>query len=134
MPCSILSVPLHSEPKRYQNSGLRKDLKKKVEETLDPFQSGGLDDEDASSTRPAFPRTQRPHPDVHSEPDAKDLKRDKSRKNNVGYSLPFSSSLSFSHRTFYFLIVSFILPLPLTSLFNLSAKKVETMLGPPRKR
>ena len=41
-----------SKEYRYQNSGL-KDLKKKVE-TFDTFQSGGLDDEDASSTRPAF--------------------------------------------------------------------------------
>jgi len=41
-----------SKEYRYQNSGL-KDLKKKVE-TFDPFQSGGLDDEDASSTRPAI--------------------------------------------------------------------------------
>ena len=98
MPCSILSVlpTLDSEPKRYQNSGLRKDLKKnsKVEETFDPFQSGGLDDEDASSTRPAFPRTQRSRPHVRSEPEAKDLKRDQSRKNNVSYRFIFSLYLS----------------------------------------
>ena len=94
---------LDSEPKRYQNSGLRKDLKKnsKVEETFDPFQSGGLDNEDASSTRPAFPRTQRPRPHVRSEPEAKDLKRDQSRKNNVGYRFIFSSYLSFSHHIFH---------------------------------
>ena len=138
MPCSILSVlpTLDSEPKRYQNSGLRKDLKKnsKVEETFDPFQSGGLDDEDASSTRPAFPRTQRSRPHVRSEPEAKDLKRDQSRKNNVSYRFIFSLYLTFSHCIFHFLIVSFILPPPSTSLFKLSARKAETMLGPPRKR
>ena len=105
MPCSILSVlpTLDSEPKRYQNSGLRKDLKKnsKVEETFDPFQSGGLDDEDASSTRPAFPRTQRSRPHVRSEPEAKDLKRDQSRKNNVSYRFIFSLYLTFSHCIFH---------------------------------
>jgi hypothetical protein len=108
MPCSILSVfpTLDSEPKRYQNSGLRKDLKKnsKAEETFDPFQSGGLNDEDASSTRPTFPqaRTQRSHPHVRSEPEAKDLKRDQSRKNNVGYRFIFSLYFSFSHHIFHF--------------------------------
>ena len=128
MPCSILSVlpTLDSEPKRYQNSGLRKDLKKnsKVEETFDPFQSGGLDDEDASSTRPAFPRTQRSRPHVRSEPEAKDLKRDQSRKNNVSYRFIFSLYLSFSHCIFHFLIVSFIFSLYLSfshCIFHLTA-------------
>jgi len=47
-----------SAPKRYQNAGLQKDFKlksKKLPEDIDPFQSGGLDDEDAISVRPAFP-------------------------------------------------------------------------------
>jgi hypothetical protein len=45
-------------PKRYQNAGLQKDFKlelKKLPKDIDPFQSGGLDDKDAISMRPAFP-------------------------------------------------------------------------------
>lgn len=82
---------MDAEPKKYERSGLRKDLKvKKVEETFDPFQSGGLNDEDASSTRPSFPRTSRiqePQFELRA-PVGKDidLKRDYSRKNNVGLS------------------------------------------------
>ena len=81
-------------PKKYQNAGLRKNSRpKKAEETFDPHQSGGLNDYDASSTRPAFPRTQGPHPQVRLEHAPKELKRDQSRTNNVG-------TLLFSHRTF----------------------------------
>lgn len=91
MPCSILST-FSTEPKRYQNSGLHKDLKKKVvEETFDPLQSGGLGDEDVSSTRPNFPRTLGPRPQI---PNNKDLKRDCSWTNNVGTTGIFSWCLA----------------------------------------
>ena len=37
--------------------GIRQDLKtKKTEETFDPFENGGLDDDHASSVHPNFPR------------------------------------------------------------------------------
>ena len=131
MPCSILSVlpTLDSELKHYQNSGLRKDLKNnsKVEETFDPFQSGGLDDEDASSTRPAFPRTQRPRPHVRSEPEATDLKRDQSWKNNVSYRFIFSSYLSFSHRIFH-------LTTTLDQLVQIECQESGDDAGPTKKK
>lgn len=72
-------------PKKYQNAGFRKDFKAKT--TLDPFQNGGLDDEDASSVRPAFSHTRGPQalPQARNyQPEAKDFKRDHSRRNNVG--------------------------------------------------
>ena len=53
-----MSRPVDSAPKRYQSAGLRKDFKsksKRLPEDIDPFQSGGLDDEDAISVRPTFP-------------------------------------------------------------------------------
>ena len=94
-PCSILSrfPTLDAAPQKYQNAGLRKDFKdvkaKKAEEAFDPFQSGGIDDEDAVSARPAFPQTQAPAPRARFQPEAgKDLKRDHTRKNDVGSS-PF---------------------------------------------
>jgi len=77
---------LDAAPKKYQNAGFRKDFKvKTTEKAIDPFQNGGLDDEDASSVCPAFPRTRGPLPQARNyEPEAKDLKRDHSRRNNVG--------------------------------------------------
>jgi hypothetical protein len=79
--------------RKYNNAGLRQDLKtKKTEETLDPFQNGGLDDDHASSVRPKFPRARglsRTYAfyGTPPEPEAKGLKRDHSRKNNVGTSV-----------------------------------------------
>jgi len=56
-------------PKKYQNAGLRKNaIFKKPSEPVDPFQSGGLNDEDAYAVRPT-PR--------------KDLERHHSRGRNV---------------------------------------------------
>jgi hypothetical protein len=70
---------------------------KKTQETFDTFENGGLDDEDASAVRPAFPLS-RTRPQIHSHalPDDRDLKRDYSRKNDVG--------------TFHFPIVSYLSP------------------------
>ncbi|KDR70756.1 hypothetical protein GALMADRAFT_144627 [Galerina marginata CBS 339.88] len=69
--------PSDFEPKKYQNAGLRKISKpKKAEETFDPYQSGGLNDDDASSTRPVFPRTQGTRPQIRLQPAPKDLKRE----------------------------------------------------------
>ncbi|KIJ91410.1 hypothetical protein K443DRAFT_14424 [Laccaria amethystina LaAM-08-1] len=73
-------------PKKYQHSGLRKDLKShKAPETFDPLASGGLDDEDAFSVRPTFACTKVPHLRVRSQPlpAAKDLNRDHSRRNDL---------------------------------------------------
>ena len=43
-------------PQRYQNTGLQKDFKlKNTPEDVDPFQSGGLHDEDVISVWPSFP-------------------------------------------------------------------------------
>jgi hypothetical protein len=83
-----------SAPKRYQNAGLRKDFKsksKKLPKDIDPFQSGGLDDEDAISVRPAFPppsppsrtRTSRSLPPAAPLTYPENLQCDLSRKNNV---------------------------------------------------
>ena len=92
-PCSKLSRSpmLETAPRKYNNAGLRQDLKtKKTEEIVDPFQNGGLDDDHASSVRPNFPRgLSRTYAfyGTPPEPEAKDLKRDHSRKNNVGTSV-----------------------------------------------
>ena len=82
---------LETAPRKYNNAGLRQDLKtKKTEEIVDPFQNGGLDDDHASSVRPNFPhglsRTYAFY-GTPPEPEAKDLKRDHSQKNNVGTSV-----------------------------------------------
>lgn len=55
---------------------------KKLPEDTDPFENGGLDDEDIISARPSFPlpRTQAPSNQKYPE----NLKRDESRRNNVG--------------------------------------------------
>ena len=93
-------------PKKYQNAGLRKDSTKartqRPEEALNPFENGGLDDEDVFSVRPAFPRSRGPAPQIHShaQPASQDLKRDYSQKNDVG--------------TFDFIIMSSHGPLPAT--------------------
>jgi hypothetical protein len=93
-------------------------LKKKAEETFDPFQSRGLDDEDVSSTQPAFLCTKGRRPQVRSEPDVKemDLKCDLSWKNNVGYTF-------ISHRIFYYLVLALFL----ISVFKSEARKVKTI-------
>ena len=64
-------------PKKYQHSGLQKDLKShKAPETFDPRANGGLDDEDTFSVHPTFAYTKVPHLNVHSQPlpAAEDLK------------------------------------------------------------
>ena len=94
-PCSKLSrLPtLETAPRKYNNAGLRQGLKtKKTEETFNPFENGGLDDDHASSVRPNFPRARglsRTYAFYGTlpEPEAKGLKRDHSRKNNVGTSV-----------------------------------------------
>ncbi len=58
--CSKLSISklptLETAPRKYKNAGLQQDLKtKKTEETFNPFQNGGLDDDHASSVHPKFP-------------------------------------------------------------------------------
>ena len=77
---------LGTAPKKYQNAGFWKDFKvQRTEKAFNPFQNGGLDDEDVSSICPAFPRTQGPPPQAWNyEPEAKDLKCDHSQRNNVG--------------------------------------------------
>jgi hypothetical protein len=91
-PCSKLSrLPtLETTPKKYNNAVPRQDLKnKRTEETFDPFQNGRLDDNHASSVHPNFPCARglsRTYAFYGTPPEleAKDLKRDHSRKNNVG--------------------------------------------------
>jgi hypothetical protein len=76
-------------PKKYPNAGLRKDAgSKKVQESIDPFQNGGLNDEDADAVRPSFPQTSTPQSHapitprfIHVQPG--DFKRNPSRMNNV---------------------------------------------------
>ena len=95
IPCSKLSrsPTLETAQRKYNNAGLWQDLKtKKTEETLDPFQNGGLDDDHASSVCPNFPCAQglsRTYTfyGTPPEPEAKGLKRDHSQKNNVGTSV-----------------------------------------------
>ncbi|KAF8235650.1 hypothetical protein L208DRAFT_1538780, partial [Tricholoma matsutake] len=74
-----------SAPKKYQNAGLQKDLNpKRAPEDIDPFQSGGLDDEDIILVQPSFPCTNNVAA-VHSERSdlafPADLQRDRSCKN-----------------------------------------------------
>jgi hypothetical protein len=96
-PCSKLSrsPTLETVLRKYNNAGLRQHLKtKKTEENFDPYQNGGLDDEHASSVRPNFPRgLSRTYAfyGTPPKPEAKDLKRDHSRKNNVRTFLCLSS-------------------------------------------
>ncbi|KAH9980445.1 hypothetical protein BJV74DRAFT_887849 [Russula compacta] len=53
---NVCFTAFDSAPKNYQNAGLREDLKsKRAPEIIDPFQSGGLDDEDIISDWPSFP-------------------------------------------------------------------------------
>lgn len=90
LPRSITSSfpPLACEPKVYENAGLRKTFKSKNKETFDPLSSGGLDDDDALSTRPAFPQARSSRQvEVRRETDGKDLVRDQTRKNEVGLTL-----------------------------------------------
>ncbi|KAF8233373.1 hypothetical protein L208DRAFT_894886 [Tricholoma matsutake] len=75
--------------KKYQNAGLRNDLKpnsknSKVSEIIDPFESGGLADEDVVSVRPSFPS----HANRAPVPRARttypeDLQRNHLRKNDL---------------------------------------------------
>ena len=60
--------PLDTAPKKYQNAGLRKNTtSKKVPEPVDPFQSGGLNDEDADAVRPSLRKyLERDHAHGHS--------------------------------------------------------------------
>jgi hypothetical protein len=76
-----------SAPKKYQNAGLQKDLNpKRAPEDIDPFQSGGLDDEDIISVWPSFPCTNNVAT-IHSERSdpafPADLQCDHSCKNKV---------------------------------------------------
>ena len=93
-PCSKLSrLPtLETTPRKYINAVVQRDLKpKKTEENFDPFQSGGLDNDNASSVCPNFlprhaqglSRTYAFHGTL-PEPEVKDLKWDHLQKNNVG--------------------------------------------------
>ena len=91
-------------PRKYNNAGLRQDLKtKRTEEALDPFENGGLDDDHASSVRPNFPPTRglrRTYafygtpPPAEPEPEKKGLQQDHSQKNNVD---TFFSSHEIAH-------------------------------------
>ncbi len=85
--------------------GIWQDLKtKKTEETFDPFENGGLDDDHASSVHPNFPRAwglSRTYAFYGTllEPEAKGLKRDHSQKNNVGtfgFLIPWNISLTWN--------------------------------------
>jgi len=74
-------------PKKYANAGLR-DVKSakaaNAAETVDPFENGGLNDEDASSTRPDFLHQAREESfNVRSWSIPQNLKRDPSRRNEV---------------------------------------------------
>jgi len=71
-------------PKKYANAGLRNvkpSRAAKAAETVDPFENGGLNDEDASSTWPDFLYQAREESsNVHI---PQNLKRDPSRRNEV---------------------------------------------------
>ncbi|KAF8221913.1 hypothetical protein L208DRAFT_1527612 [Tricholoma matsutake] len=86
-----------SAPKKYQNAGLQKDLNpKRAPEDIDPFQSGGLDDEDIILVQPSFPCTNNVAA-VHSKHSdlafPADLQHDRSCKNKVLLQLPKSNSI-----------------------------------------
>jgi hypothetical protein len=84
---------LDGTPKKYQNAGLRKDLKSKKEsEVIDTFQSGGLNDEDTISSRPPFPRSRAPVR-LAAVQYPQDLQRDHSRKNEVCQILSYLNNL-----------------------------------------
>jgi len=57
---SILSrlTPFDTMPKKYTNSGLQDNVKVKkatrTEDSVDPLESGGLNEEDANATHPSF--------------------------------------------------------------------------------
>lgn len=73
---------LDTAPKKYQSAGLRKNtLSKKAQEPVDPFQSGGLHDEDADAVRPPFRRDPAPAPPMPMYPG--NLKRNHLYKNDV---------------------------------------------------
>lgn len=82
----LSSLPiLNTSPRKYNNSGLRKNPKtKKTQVVHDPFESGGLNDDDVVSVRPNFP----PKPLVrtyafYGKPEKSSIKRDLSRQNAV---------------------------------------------------
>ena len=78
-----------SAPKKYQNTGLRKDLKSKRApevqdmDVVDPFQSGGLNDEDIISVRPQFPRSTHNAAGHSAVAYPTDVQRDQSLRNKV---------------------------------------------------
>ncbi|KJA18015.1 hypothetical protein HYPSUDRAFT_145626, partial [Hypholoma sublateritium FD-334 SS-4] len=83
---------LNTSPRKYDNSGLRKAPKTKTQEIHDPFESGGLDDDDIVSVRPNFPpnlkapgRPTRTYA-FYGKPETSGIKRDHSQKNAVGFS------------------------------------------------
>jgi len=81
-------TPLDGMPKKYQDAGLRKDPRpKNASEVIDPFQSGGLNDEDTISSRPPFPR-RAPVPSAAVQY-PQGLQRDHSHKNKVCQILSF---------------------------------------------
>jgi hypothetical protein len=84
---SILSqfpMQIHLSGWCTQNAGLQKDLKsKKAPEIVNPFQSGGLNDEDAISCRPSFPHHHAAVPLVTAVQYPQNLQHDHSCKNEV---------------------------------------------------
>jgi hypothetical protein len=76
---------LDTAPKKYPNAGLRKVTKPTIAaDAVDPFENGGLNDEDIISARPTFSRNQ-DVVGVHiPATGGETLKRDTSRKNEVG--------------------------------------------------
>ncbi|KIJ89647.1 hypothetical protein K443DRAFT_126719, partial [Laccaria amethystina LaAM-08-1] len=79
----LILLPLDAVPKKYQNTGLRKDFKSKKLEVVDPLASGGLNDEDAFSERPKFPPicARQPLPQTQKYPE--NLQRDPSQRNEL---------------------------------------------------
>ena len=84
--CVARSTDLDMAPKKYANAGLRNVKSAKAAEIVqvDAFESGGLNDEDASSTRPDFLYQAREESsNVRSWSIPQNLKRDPSRRNEV---------------------------------------------------
>ncbi|KAF9472995.1 hypothetical protein BDN70DRAFT_967282 [Pholiota conissans] len=87
---------LETAPKKYQNAGLRKDYnivqKSRNADVFDPFESGGLHDEDITSDRPPLPSSNPRAERVDVQQFPENVQRDRTRRNEVDLSTPWRST------------------------------------------
>ncbi|KAF9471430.1 hypothetical protein BDN70DRAFT_571699 [Pholiota conissans] len=87
---------LKTAPKKYQNAGLRKDnnvvQKSRNADVFDPFESGGLHDEDITSDRPPLPSSNSRAERLGAQQFPENLQCDRTRRNEVDLSTPWRST------------------------------------------